>query len=315
MKTQTYQQIRNGGAASRKDLIDLLKIPLEHPEEPMATVLFEATGISPGDPRALDLLFDAVVEPIDNTDHMKTGGRMLYEILPASWRDIAQYVSAADQPGDTDRIADWIETVAGRQLAGDDSLNDHAARKVFRETFGEDTPNLKRQYSEWQLTQPWSVVYSGIRTRTAMGFSCTGASVVLPVTERAYFDLRSGNRNYNDVRPDELSPPGRYVYLAGTCEISWLNSSRDTLATLIATMCQIAAMTADEHFKVLSPAPIPLSQKRLLDAGFHQVGISLANDREVPVFEATPDWRQRWIIHMLRWQLQEQGFAKFPPRQ
>ncbi len=318
MKSATYARIRAGGGATRKDISDLIRLHVHHAYQPFSIVVdaFLHRSGSTSHSLSVDALFLAVTVPFETVDYMSTGGAALFELLPRLWANPVDFVAGVSMPHETTHIAEWIRTVEGRQLAGNDTLSMEEAALHFREVWGLRTPDTDRQFSEWSDAIPWTVIYSGFSDRRrSEPFLRTGCSVILPLGETSYHELASGRRFFDDIHVSDFQVPCFGVYIYGTCESPSTHFEDATRNSMTAMMWQIASLTGEGPIRALAPAPIPLSVTRLQKSGFKQVGVCDAGSRQVPLWELHTSWIHRFILDSMRCVLRNDGFMERPPFQ
>lgn len=318
IKRPIYTKIRAGGSATRRDLNDLLKIHIEEAYKPFSEVVESYLGLANIAPKNLTLtsLFQATTVAVESVDYMATGGAALFDLIPRFWANPLNHLTGLSTDTDIAMLAEWIRTVEGRQLGGDEDLTVEHAAKAFYQTWGHTYLDFDRQFQEWSMACPWTTLFSGyIDTGDGERFVRTGGSVVLPLSESAYDAIASGHRRFDDIHLSDLQVPCSGVYLYGTCEHPFVCFEEATRNSLTALMWQIAALTADGHVRALAPSPIPLSETRLKKSGFQQIGLCTHNSWNVPLWEMHANWIQQSVLTLMRFVLRNDGFLACPPLQ
>lgn len=316
MKTAHYTQIRAGGSGTRRDLCDLLWIYRENAHQPFSKSIesyLSRLGLLSAN-LSFDRLFEATTNPVESVDYMATGGMALFELFPSLWAKPSEHVAGPRTEEDVLNIASWVRTVAGRQLAGDETLSPEAANRALRDHWGDAVPCFEEQFVLYSRVIPWSVVFSGESASTkSKAFIQTGANIVLPLSEQAYRDAAAGRR-FDDFREEDLQVPCHGVYLYATCETPDLGADYATRNSLITAMWQIAALSAESQARALAPAPIPSSERRLMRSGFQQVAWRETGARRMGIWEMQASWIQSFVLNSMRCVLRGDGFLDHPPQ-
>ena len=170
----------------------------------------------------------------------------------------------------------WMFVFCGRALRSDNhALSPRDAESAASKHFHISLDEYQDRGMSWWHFDRWTVVFARGRR------SLTGMSIVLPLREHVYQEMRAGRRMGFDVAPDELVRPSNFVLIEGAAERPTdIPSESDdvTKFTLNATLTQVAALShapghdTDQTLNSLSFGPTPRSTYRLRGAGYKPLG-------------------------------------------
>lgn len=145
-------------------------------------------------------------EPEDEDDYLINGtykylARLLKILVDRSTLECRK-------PADVSRAMEWVYITVGRELP--ESTKDLYWRDAIAATERRVNLSLEdycRHVQSWADANPWAVVYA------AAGRTAVGASVVLPLAEETYYEVREGQRVPHEIAPDELVMPSNYLFI------------------------------------------------------------------------------------------------------
>jgi len=198
---------------------------------------------------------------------------------------LLQGCSTADEVAEAVR---WIFAFCGRSLRSDlRFIDEQVAVAMAEKEFHVSMAEYQARAIGWWEKCKWTVVLG----RGQLG--PTGVSIILPVQQHAYEDMRAGNREGYCVSSDEIINPSRYLVLQGTAERApgacgeKGNYSKHTLPAIINQVAILSYVRGEESGKpmqVLSFAATPRSRYRLEKAGYKPLGTQMP-ESDIALYE------------------------------
>jgi hypothetical protein len=173
----------------------------------------------------------------------------------------------------------------GFELEGDDAI------RAAEEIIGVPLDQYVARAKEWSAACPWSVVFARSLGRRK------GTNIMLPVTQGAYGEVRSGTRSSYAVMPDELVTPSRHILFEALAEDPALvRSPSDDLS---GPMCRAIAVQhgalmrwnarqEDSRYHFLAPAATPGNIDRMAATGWKPTG-NQGSSHGHPIWEKVID--------------------------
>lgn len=210
-------------------------------------------------PEAKDGMLDYLAHPVDIL-------RLFQDALPFESH------ARACGPGDLPAAIDWMYTRVGQCTAPTGhSMPAAEAIAYARDHIGLAEDEYRARAAQWQAFNPWTVVRAWHKTRPV------GMSIVLPVTEAFYTDVRNGLRPSYDCGIRDLSVPSVHLIIEAGAENPELLATANinpTRPLLVCLICQLAALSRPNRFnasqtlRVLTFSGTPKNRDRLMRAGF-----------------------------------------------
>ena len=184
-------------------------------------------------------------------------------------------------------LAEWIfACVAQTCLRDGPMLTRGEAVAAAAEVLKTDYCSYLEQLRAWHRI-PWVVALARHRR------GIVGASIVLPLTEAAYMQVRNGHRASYECGPEDFEVPSRYVLIEAAVErpeaLGALNATRPIFMAVlnqVAALAQMQDRPAHEILHVLSFGGTPKNRERLLSAGYQLTDGRMAKTG-VELFERT----------------------------
>lgn len=317
IKTPTYTSIRGGGCASKKDLYDLLRLHTEnaYPNFSKAVSEFLATA-NIGRELTLTELFDATTTPVESLDHLTLGGTALIDWAARRWMRPCRFVSSCSTDSEIGTLSRWIALVAASQVPETKMLHGSVACDALFQLWGINERSWPSQMKRWSHAVPWAIIFSGdSSSRDSDSFCATGGNIALPLSREAHDQVLSCKIALDDIADEHLTVPAYSVFLHSTCESPEIRHENPTANSLISLMWQIAALSGDMETRVLAPASIPLSEKRIRESGFSQIGQCRMENRVLSLWDRRPNTFEAFVLDAMRCALRREGFVSRPPCQ
>lgn len=196
----------------------------------------------------------------------------------------------------------WIYwRLAQARLANGPDLDAAQAQAQAETIMGIPLRDYTARIRSWAEYNPWCV----IRART--GKTDLGISLLLPIHEHAYAEVRNGCRRTSDIGPDDMIMPSNYfVYeaLAEHPSIVRDKTVNPTKAMLKAMVIQHAALMRygspglSYCYRFLAPEAVPLNRDRMLAGGYKATGICTGLT-DFPLWERIMDFDTNEGVNML----------------
>jgi hypothetical protein len=317
IKSSTYQLIRDGGAATQKDLLDLIRIHQRRTHEGFAEKIDGYLRGKGHDPSQITLsqVFDVLTHLYDPFDYFVAGGGILRKWALTAWLKPHKTVSGITDQSYLLQIPKWFRIHTGRALSSNHALQPERAIEEFKKEWGDSDPNFEEVISMLAEKSPWSVVLTGQYSRKNEQFQIMGGNVVVPLTEGAYRDISTGQREFNDIRASDIQIPAHGVYLYGAVESPDVDFGISTRRGLVALMWQIAALTSETNRIALAPAPHKTGETRLVRTGFKRVGTCVSGRHTIGLYEKKSRIHEDVILAAMRRALINFGHFDRPPIQ
>jgi hypothetical protein len=232
-----------------------------------------------------------------------------------SHRIVKYYVTQCEDEEEVREAIHWMFVTVGRATTHSKQLSIHESVRCAEQYMQIALPDYQARALQWWEFDRWTI----IRARGKR--AATGMSIVLPLAESAYAQLKNGRAMSYDILPTDLRRPSPHLLVEGTCErpVDMAGDKGNTTKnTFMAIVSQIAVLThchgphSKKSLYLLSFAGTPRSKKRLLSGGFKTVGNSMPDssiqfyERILPVVpHRTTDWIMRAMLWILGHQADE----------
>nr|WP_286177727.1 helix-turn-helix transcriptional regulator [Rhodopirellula sp. JC639] len=163
----------------------------------------------------------------------------------------------------------------GEHLKRSESPADGDGFAIADQKLDDEYPRYEQRYLEIWKTNPNCILYSTAGTQRC------GVTIVLPVTDRAYDELRQGKCTFMDVEASDVLPESQNLILDSAVELHgshaqpWYGVTDSVSFTLFFQMALLSIDPTADGFRMLGFAASPINLKRLCGTGFSPCGVHM----------------------------------------
>lgn len=182
------------------------------------------------------------------------------------------------QAGDPDQVALWTFLIVARERLPDGpSLPLEAAQLAAGSIIGVAFPDYVQRVRRWARANPWTVLHA-VRNGQVVG-----GTIMLPVYQHVYAEIRAGRRKTSDVESAHICVPSNWIVFESVCEhpSTFASGANPTRSILYALVVQHGAIMRLGHpaigrvYHFLAPEGTGRNRERMLAAGFKPTEIVL----------------------------------------
>lgn len=299
IKNGRYAPMKRGEPTDPRYVVGLVRCTLgalaTRPEDEGAQALIEylsARRVENVNDYSAATIAEMLLEPDDDEDYIKRGVLGVLDSLFQK-RLVPRLVEACSTELNVAAAVRWMFVWVGRQVDERADQLPIEASIAAAETYMRTSYDayVARAVSWWRY-DPWTVVQArGKQTPT-------GVTIVLPLREAAYEDLKQGRRMSYDVGPHELHRPSRNLLIEALAErppeLDGVdgNTTKNTLNAVVSQVGVLSHCRAEEAhrpLRLLTFAGSRLNRERAVSFGFQPVGTTM-RDTGLEFFEKKLAW-------------------------
>lgn len=287
MKKDRYTAIKRGEVVAEKYLQGLVMLRDDTSGNKdvrkfahLTVEYLKSSGITDSHPLSTDDLVELLCSPVEtkptrsNGDWILKGVRALGDLFDVR-RRIESNLMPCENDADVEEAAKWTLAAVGHAHREDQTISSEEAIIAGERRMQMFLPQYRDKLICWWKACPWTVLLT--RGDRKPG----GVSVVLPLTARAYDDIRRGKRCSSQLTEKDITVPSRNILLEVIEERpqSLGGEARDlTRGLLTVALSQIAWFSRDSEdrssglLRVLCFNGTKHSVKRANAYGFRAVG-------------------------------------------